>query len=83
MDNVKLETNLSPEFQQVYDFLKTHYKPSRFEERNGEIWGYDYSRRITRNALEDLKKYGKSFVSRFEDRAGEGFSFGRELVALR
>ena len=83
MSNVELNAGTFPDFQQVYDFLKNHYKPSRFEERNGEIWGYDYSRRVTRNAIEDLDKYGKSFVSRFEDRTGEGFSFGKELIILR
>ncbi|MBL5885647.1 hypothetical protein L6R44_10640 [Enterobacter cloacae complex sp. ECC445] len=83
MHNVELQAKALPDFQQVYDFLKKHYKPSRFEERNGDIWGYDYSRRLTRSAIEDLDKYGKSYVSRFEDRAGDGFAFGRDLVILR
>ncbi|MFX2612050.1 hypothetical protein [Enterobacter mori] len=59
MHNVELRADALPEFQQVYDFLKTHYKPSWFEDRNGDIWGYDYSRRIARNAIEDLEKFGK------------------------
>lgn len=83
MNNLDLTEVPMPAFQQVYDLLKANYKPSRFEDRNDNIWGYDYSRRITNHSLDQLRKFCKAYVSRFEDKSGEGFSFGRDLVIIR
>lgn len=72
-----------PTLEQVYEVLKNNYKPTRFEDRDGTVWGEDYSLRVARSRLEDLEKYGKAFVSQHEDRLGEGFSFGPDLVVIR
>ncbi|TRP76192.1 hypothetical protein DNP85_23790, partial [Salmonella enterica subsp. enterica serovar Panama] len=67
----------------VYALLKANYKPARFADRDGEIWGHEYSWNLARSSLQDLEKYGKSYVSKHSDRMGDGFSFGPDLVIIR
>lgn len=72
-----------PTLQHVYALMKANYKPGRFEGRNGTEWGQEYSWNLAKDRLQDLEKYGKAYVSRHEDRMGEGFSFGPDLVIIR
>ncbi|ENL0204410.1 hypothetical protein ACE21V_002139 [Salmonella enterica] len=72
-----------PTLEQVYALLKANYKPARFADRDGEIWGHEYSWNLARSSLQDLEKYGKSYVSKHSDRMGDGFSFGPDLVIIR
>lgn len=66
------------DFDTVYEFLKSHYKPSRFAERDQPgIW-HDYSSSVTRSHIDSLKQNGISFVSHHEDKAGNGFKFNAQ-----
>lgn len=80
--NVKTSTEL-PTLERVYALLKDNYKPARFADRDGEIWGHEYSWNLAKSSLQDLEKYGKSYVSKHSDRMGDGFSFGPDLVIIR
>lgn len=69
-------------FDEVYNFLRAHYKPSRFAERDQPgIW-HDYSHSVTRSHIESLQRYGVSYISKFEDRAGIGLKFNDQLQIL-
>jgi hypothetical protein len=72
-----------PTLEQVYALLKANYKPARFADRDGEIWGHEYSWNLARSSLQDRRNTGKSYVSKHSDRMGDGFSFGpdRSLFA--
>ena len=63
--------------------LKANCKPDRFDGRDGPVWGQEYSWNLAKDRLQDLEKYGKAYVSRHEDRMGEGFSFGPDLLIIR
>jgi hypothetical protein len=67
-------------FDDVYRFIKKHYKPSRFEERNGDIWGKDYSVIVARGHFNDLVKNGIGFISSNESKDGVHLSFDIEQV---
>ncbi|MWT73196.1 hypothetical protein FQZ95_06445 [Escherichia sp. HH41S] len=84
VDATNKKTSLGlPTLEQVYALLKANYKPARFADRDGEIWGHEYSWNLARSSLQDLEKYGKSYVSKHADRMGDGFSFGPDLVIIR
>lgn len=51
--------------------------------RHAPAWGQEYSWNLAKDRLQDLEKYGKAYVSRHEDRMGEGFSFGPDLLIIR
>ncbi|MCK0450800.1 MULTISPECIES: hypothetical protein [Enterobacteriaceae] len=69
--------------EHVYALLKANCKPDRFDGRDGPVWGQEYSWNLAKDRLQDLEKYGKAYVSRHEDRMGEGFSFGPDLLIIR
>jgi len=70
------------DFEMVYQFLKLHYKASRFADRDKPgIW-HDYSSCVTRSHIESLKRYGISWISQHEDKAGNGFKFNVQLHIL-
>lgn len=66
-------------YQEIYNFIKKHYKHSRFEARNNQGWGEDYSHRIVASYVVDLEKYGVSHISRHESVTGEGLTFDSNL----
>ncbi|MBJ5299624.1 hypothetical protein JGG20_25145 [Salmonella enterica subsp. enterica serovar Agona] len=72
-----------PTLEHVYALLKANCKPGRFDGRDGPVWGPEYSWNLAKDRLQDLEKYGKAYVSRHEDRMGEGFSFGPDLLIIR
>jgi hypothetical protein len=49
----------------------------------GKSGGHEYSWNLAKSSLQDLEKYGKSYVSKHSDRMGDGFSFGPDLVIIR
>ncbi|VEJ54590.1 hypothetical protein [Pragia fontium] len=72
-----------PTYQELYEFIKSHYKPSRFENRNGKEWGERYSHNIAKHHMESLEKYGESNISQHEDITGQGLKFNTELKICR
>lgn len=79
--NVKTSPEL-PTLERVYALLKDNYKPARFADRDGEIWGMSIHG-IWQNQACKTRKYGKSYVSKHSDRMGDGFSFGPDTVIIR
>jgi len=69
-----------PTFDELYEFLLTHRKPSRFEMRNGNEWGNNYSNNITQSHFDDLKLYGVSVISHHESMSNQSVKFGRDLI---
>ena len=65
----------------LYEFLKGMYKHSRFEGRNGPVWGSDYSKRIERHHRESLDKYGVSHISSHESATNQVVCFYLDLTA--
>ncbi|HHG9960360.1 TPA: hypothetical protein ACPZLH_001536 [Yersinia enterocolitica] len=65
-----------PTFEELYAFLKAHYRPSRFELNADK----DKAKRICQMYLDDLEKYGCSHLSRHEDVGSKGFKFDRNLL---
>lgn len=65
-------------YEKLYAFLLEHYRRSRFEGR-----GMDKAKRITEMYMEDLQKYGCSYISRHEDVQGQGFKFDSDLNIFR
>lgn len=51
--NVKTSPEL-PTLERVYALLKDNYKPARFADRDGEIWGHEYSWNLAKSSLQDL-----------------------------
>lgn len=47
-----------PTLEQVYALLKANYKPARFADRDGEIWGHEYSWNLARSSLQDPRNTG-------------------------
>ncbi|AZS56751.1 hypothetical protein C5E18_11770 [Pectobacterium parmentieri] len=67
-------------FDELYAFIKKHRRHSRFEGRNSEgFWGRDYSKKVTQSYMDDLVKYGHSWMSRHEHNVGRGFKFDVDL----
>lgn len=70
-------------FEELYTFLKKHYRHSRFEARNK--WGgdfKDYSICVTNSHFESLKKEGKSFISHHDSLLPQGVIFDTDLNIL-
>ena len=72
-----------PTLEEVYAFLKSRYRHSRFEGRNSDPWyGAEYSLRIAQNRLDDLQRTGWSVISIHEDQIGRGVLFDARLIDL-
>jgi hypothetical protein len=63
-------------------FLREHYLHSRFEGRDGPVWGNDYSRQVAKSSIEQVEECGRGFISHFESRLGRTIIFGRQLQIL-
>jgi hypothetical protein len=70
-------------YEQLYTFLKRHYKHSRFEDRNawGVGWG-DYSKSVTRRYLTHLDANGSACITWHESNTGMEVVFDQELNIL-
>jgi len=63
----------------VYAFLKKHYKPSRFEESPDCRDFPNYCKEIAQDCLSSLMGNGYDLISRYESKTGEDVCFDREL----
>jgi len=77
--NVSSQTAL-PSSADMRVFLKAHYKHDRFEGRDNETWGRNYSQLIVDSALATLRDHGFGYISVHEDAAGKGFRYTAEDV---
>ena len=68
--------------EQVYNFLLQHYKPSRFQLRDGPAWGHNYSLNIAKDRHNCLAQYGFTYISCHESRSGQTIKFDAELNIL-
>lgn len=71
-----------PSFADLKAFLSEHYLHSRFGERDGAVWGLDYSDLVTQGAMQDLERYGVSRISPYESNRGRWIEFDRSLTVL-
>ena len=65
--------------QAVHAYLKSKYRHERFEGRNDEVWGEDYSMKIAQHHLDNLQKFGQSFISRHESAAGQVICYNQQF----
>jgi hypothetical protein len=63
-----------------YQFLKQHYKHDRFEGRNGNGWGKDYSSNVARGSYQALENYGYTCISQHESKTGDAVWYDRDLA---
>lgn len=68
--------------EQVYEFLKQHYKHDRFEGRNTETWGSDYSMTVAEGVTKQLNHGIYTLISHHESKTGEAVWFNHKLIAL-
>lgn len=71
-----------PSQESLRAFLREYYLHSRFEGRDGPVWGGDYSECVTRNAMEQLAKTGRGCISMYESRTGRVIFFDAGLNIL-
>ncbi|KAF1045641.1 hypothetical protein [Xylophilus sp.] len=71
-----------PSFEAAKDFLREFYLHSRFEGRDGEVWGRDYSDIVTRSTVESLEKHALACVSQYDCNRGRVVWFDRSLTVL-
>jgi hypothetical protein len=69
-----------PTYEELYSFLKAHYKSERFEGRNDRDYP-DYSHGLTRGRMRDLEK-GYDVISRHESVTGMMIVFDQQLQEL-
>jgi len=63
----------------LYDFLTIHYKPSRFQGRDGPEWGHNYSRNVCASYQDDLDHRGYACISRHESATNMPLKFNAAL----
>lgn len=68
--------------EQLYNFLKKHYRHERFEGRNGKTWGESYSINIANHSYRDLADYGYSLISSHESATGKAVIFDTNLNVM-
>ncbi|WP_341667377.1 hypothetical protein [Alcaligenes sp. SDU_A2] len=71
-----------PRKENIRALLKEWYLHSRFEGRDGPVWGANYSTLIVESVSRDLESYGVSGISMYESRTGKPIKFGRNLSIL-
>ncbi len=71
-----------PSADSVREFLREWYLHSRFEGRDGPIWGANYSGLVVESKLEQLELYGEAGISMYESRTGKPIKFNGKLEIL-
>jgi hypothetical protein len=71
-----------PTHEQVKTFLREYYLHSRFEGRDGPVWGNDYSDIVTKSTLESLLEHGITCVIMYDCNRGRAVWFDRSLTVL-
>lgn len=62
-----------------YEFLKAHYKHDRFEGRNNNSWGKDYSACIARSSYQAIESHGYTCISKHESKTGDAIWYDGSL----
>lgn len=63
-------------------FLREWYLHSRFEGRDGVAWGANYSGVVVDSHMEQLDRYGETWISMYEARSGKPIKYDRTLKIL-
>ena len=63
----------------LYDFLRIHYKASRFQGRDGKEWGENYSRNICASYQDQLDHTGYACISRHESATNMPLKFNAAI----
>ncbi|MDH2239115.1 hypothetical protein N5K27_22660 [Pigmentiphaga sp. GD03639] len=71
-----------PSPQKLKEFLREYYLHSRFEGRDGVVWGNDYSDVITESTMQSLLERGITCVSMYDCNRGRAVWFDRSLTVL-
>lgn len=71
-----------PTHKALKSFLREYYLHSRFEGRDGPVWGNDYSDIVTTSTAESLQLNAISCVSMYDCNRGRAVWFGRDLTVL-
>jgi len=70
-----------PTNKDLYEFLKQHYKHSRFEGMAGD-WCPDYAGKVTKGSMEQLERLGYGIISPHESYTGQSVVFDQDLNIL-
>lgn len=71
-----------PIFEEFYQFLKSYYLHSRFEARNTEGWGSDYSHCVALSHYKDLERDGVGRISMYESRTATVIKYNQQLEII-
>lgn len=71
-----------PTFEEFYRFLKSYYLHSRFEARNTEGWGPDYSHCVAKSHYEALERDGVGLISMYESRTATVVKYNQQLEII-
>lgn len=71
-----------PTFEEFYQFLKSYYLHSRFEARNTEGWGSDYSLCVAKSHYETLERDGVGLISMYESRTATVVKYNQQLEII-
>lgn len=71
-----------PTFEEFYQFLKSYYLHSRFEARNTEGWGADYSHCVAKSHFETLERDGVGLISMYESRTATVVKYNQQLEII-
>lgn len=71
-----------PTQEELHQFLRAWYLHSRFEGRDGPVWGRDYSMVVTLSHMEQLERYGETWISRHESRTANPIKYDSSLRIL-
>ena len=70
-----------PTFDDLYKFLRQHYKYSRFEGMAGD-WCQEYPEIVTKSSMEQLSTLGHGFISCHEAHVGNAIQFNCRLEIM-
>lgn len=71
-----------PTYEELYEFLKSHYLHSRFEQRNTEGWGEDYSECVTKSHWQTLERDGWGMIPMYESRTARTIKYNQQLEII-
>jgi len=71
-----------PSLDALKSFLREYYLHSRFEGRDGPVWGHDYSDVVTKSTADHLEETGISCIGVYESNRGRVIWFDRSLTIL-
>lgn len=71
-----------PTYDEMRAFLREWYLHSRFEGRDGPVWGEDYSGLLVQARLDSLKAQGVAWIGPYESRTGKAIKFDAQFRIL-